>query len=667
MDPIPATRTLVVRASTHPNEHVKRKDLWGAMQSKLLRRAACAVISGCAMTLGMATVAPTTSEAAAITKSTVTFAEPPGASPNYIFPYRGAQFTSTQNTSGLQELMFRPLYFFGGPNNVNLNERLSLAKPPIFSNGDRTVEILLKTYRWADGSVVDATDVMFWMNIWRMDPTGYVGWFPGGLSMPTSVKSVTITNPQTVTITFDRSFNPRWLLYNQLSQIVPLPLAWTKTTTSAAAGSAGCATSAYGADDSACKAVYTYLSEQSGFNPTRPQTTVDALPTYATNPLWKVVDGPWELTSFGPTAPVVFKPNPTYSGPNKPKIKKFIEEPFTTDSAEFNALATGTVDFGYLPVTDVTSSAAAAGKAGKNPTVGKNNPRLATYDLEPFYTYGINYVADNFNSAGDTGSAGAIFSQLYFRQAVQHLVDQTLYVHNIYKGYAYPDYGPVPTIPTNPYSSKSELKNPYPYSVSTAKKLLASHGWKIVHGGTSTCQKPGAGPDRCGKGVAKGAKLAFTLQYDSGDKALSTLMSAERASWSQVGINVTLRSANNNTVLGSITPCSGKSCAWELAKWTVGIAIIFAPPAVYPTGTEVFATGARANFGSFSTAHNNALIKKTVVSRAPLTQYENYLENELPVIWQPVVVTLYEIRKGLEGAAPLDPLTTFTPATFRWK
>ncbi len=628
---------------------------------KILRRSVCVVGASAMVALGLFTVSLSASGASAVTKTTVTFAEQIEDAPNFIFPYMSGEYYTTANITQFQYLMFRPLYWFGGHASVVLNTKLSLADAPVFSNNDKTVKITLKGYTWSDGTPVDATDVMFWMNLWKMKPTGYAGWFPGGLSMPTSVTGVKITSPTTLTIKFDRSFNPHWLLYNELSQITPLPLAWTKATSAATSGSAGCAKAAYGTDATACKAVYTYLSEQSGYNPTKPTSKINALPTYSTNPLWKVVDGPWELTSFAPTADVVLKPNPAYSGTDKPKIKKFVEKPFTSTTAEFNALVSGTVDIGYLPFTEIQSPAVKPAKPGAPLTAGKNNSRLTTYVLTPFYAWQVRWFPFNFRSNGDTGNAGKIFAQLYIRQAMQRLVDQTLYVNRIYKGYGFPAYGPVPTLPKNPYTSAAELKNPYPYSLAAAKKLLSSHGWKVVPGGTSTCEKPGAGAGECGKGIKKGAKLSFALMYIAGTTALRDLSTAEKSSWSEAGINVSLSSGSVPTVVGDMAPCP-KGCSWELngtVDWTY-------LPDIYPSGEEIFESGAGANNGLFTTAHDNTLIKATDVSGTKLTKYENYLEKELPVIWEPEPVTLYEVNKGLQGVTPLDPLTAFTPTTYHW-
>ena len=72
-----------------------------------------------------------------------------------------------------------------------------------------------------------------------------------------------------------------------------------------------------------------------------PQGPDNSLKTYATNPLWQVVDGPWHLTQFDSAGTFTMEPNPKYSGPVKPKIDKFVMLPYTSNAAEFNALVGG--------------------------------------------------------------------------------------------------------------------------------------------------------------------------------------------------------------------------------------------------------------------------------------------------------------------------------------
>ena len=282
--------------------------------------------------------------------------------------------------------------------------------------------------------------------------------------------------------------------------------------------------------------------------------------------------------------------------------------------------------------------------------------------------WAINYFPYNFNSTGDSGNAGAIFSQLYFRQAMQLLVDQPAEITKLAHGYGVATYGPVPVIPTNPFASSLEKANPYPYNVTKAKKLLSSHGWKVTPNGTTTCTHPGKASNECGAGdgttIPKGAKLAFTIQYATGSTITSETMNAEKSSWAQAGINVTLTSASFNTVIGNATPCP-KGCSWELQNWGAGW--IFAPD-YYPTGEELFQTGAGSNSGNYSTATNDANIKATNVSKVKLTTYENYLAKEVPVIYQPNYTNpLVEIAKPISGATPVNVLQQITPAYWRVK
>jgi peptide/nickel transport system substrate-binding protein len=451
--------------------------------------------------------------------------------------------------------------------------------------------------------------------------------------------------------------NTYWFTYNELSQITPMPNAWDITAVGGAPNSGGCAAGAYGTVDTQCAAVYTFLSKQAGYDPANPKAANNSLSTYATNPLWQVVNGPWKLTHFDASGNVTMVPNPTYSGPVKPTIKKFVELPFTSDTAEFNALVGGKVNVGYLPTQDITAPTS-------NPLVpGPNNPRLSNYTLDPLYAWAINYFPYNFDSTGDGGNAGKIFSQLYVRQAIQLLVDQPLYGKKIYKGYSVGTYGPVPSQPSNPFVSQEVKNNPYPYNPVKAVALLKDHGWTVVPNGTSTCTSPGTAANQCGAGIPAGAALSFDLQYASGSEAITQLMTAEKSSWAQAGINMNLSQGSFNTVIGNATPCP-TGCSWQLENWGGGW--IFAPD-YYPSGESIFQTGAGSNSGNYSDKTNDANILATNVSQVPLTTYENYLAEQLPVIFQPnVASSITEIQKGLSGVTPQNPLEQLNPEYWRF-
>jgi peptide/nickel transport system substrate-binding protein len=591
---------------------------------------------------------------------TATFAEPAGGSPNYIFPFAPFRYFSVDNLSQFQMLMYRPLFWFGNGSNPTINLGLSLANYPTFSGGGKTVTVTLKNYVWSDGEKVDAQDVVFWMNFMKLEKGVWAGYVPG--TIPDDVASIATPNSTTVVFKLTGSVNPYWWVYNELSQITPLPMAWDVTAKHQKPGTQACGKASYGAVAvkstsqgvvpangiaKNCVAVFTFLSKEAGYDPSNPKGSNNAFATYATNPLWQVVDGPWHLTYFSPSGLLRMKPNPTYSGPVKPTLAVFEELPFTSATTEFNELVSGQVTYGYIPAEDIT-------KPAPSPTkTGPNNPRVAAkFNLEPWYMWGISYFPLNFNSVDDGGYAGKIYRQLYFRQALQTLINQPLLIKKINKGYGVPTYGPVPVVPANSFVTKYEETNPYPYSVKNAEALLSSNGWTINPGGTDVC----ADASKCG--VPAGTPLSFNMMYITGSAAVAETVAVEVSAWAQAGIHVTASAETFNTVYGTSTPCSGASCTWSMSWWG---GWSYAPD-YWPSGEDLFETGSASNAGSYSSATNDKLIKATNFGTASLAQWENYAAKALPVIWEPSgVYTTSEIAKNLQGASPQNPLLMLTP------
>ena len=401
-----------------------------------------AVLAGGVVAAGCSSGSSGTAAPTGASQTTATYAEQPQTPPNYIFPFMPLEYFTTWNAEQFQELMYRPLYWFGQGTTPNLNTSLSLATPPTYSNNSQTVTLTLDPYKWSNGETLTTENVMFWMNMLHAEKSNWAVYSAGAI--PDDISSITVDSPTQLTMNLTAPVNTYWFTYNELSQITPMPNAWDIAASGAAPNSGGCAAAAYGTADSACAAVFTYLSKQAGYDPKNPNGANNSLSTYATNPLWQVVDGPFHLTQFDASGDVTMAANPSYSGPVKPTIKTFQELPYTSESAEYNALVAGKVDVGYLPFTDVTASTSNPLKAGPN------NPRLSsTYSLAPLYTWSIDFFPYNFNTSGANGVVAKIFDQLYFRQAFQYLVDQPLYEQKIYHGYTVGTYGPFrPSRPT---------------------------------------------------------------------------------------------------------------------------------------------------------------------------------------------------------------------------
>jgi peptide/nickel transport system substrate-binding protein len=575
------------------------------------------------------TTTPTTGQP--VEGGVATFAQPANTTPNYIFPFMGTEYFSVITISDFQYLMYRPLYWFGDGAKPTVNDRLSLADQPTFADDNRTVTVRVRPYSWSDGTKVDATGVAFWINMMLAEKAKWAVYVPGGI--PDDIDSLTVDSPTQVTFHLNKTYSAQWFLYNELSQITPLPHAWDRT----ANGPSDCA---HKVGD--CGGVYEYLAEQA-----------KSINDYATNPLWQVEDGPWKLKSFNADGNISFVPNPTYSGPNKPHLAQFNEAPFSDNAAEYNVLRSGdnSIQVGYLPQEN------APAKPDGQP-VG-HNPLASNYTLDRWLSLGVNYFVLNMHNP----TVGPVFSQQYVRQALASLVDQPAIIRAALHGYGVTTNGPVPTTPDNPYATNATEPNPFTYDPVRAQKLLSEHGWSTPPDGVGRCERPGSGPDQCGPGVPAGAGLEFQMLYRSGTPRVQLSMQQLQSSATKVGVKIDLQGAPFDTVIGTAIPCdAGKpDCNWQLAAW--GSGWTFAPD-YYPTGEQIFGTGAGSNQGSFSDPKLDQLIAATQHDDSPeaMRAYARYGSESLPVIWQPNNdYQLTEIANNLKGVAPQNPYLNITP------
>jgi peptide/nickel transport system substrate-binding protein len=562
-----------------------------------------------------------------IAGGTAIMAEAPENAPSYIFPYMASAVVSNVNLFDFQYLLYRPLYWFGTGDQPSVNTSLSLANLPVVSG--TTVTITLKPYMWSNGTPVTAQDVVFWLNMESAEPDNYFGYtgFPSNVS---NIKAVSSTE---LTMTMDKAYNSNWFLYNELSQITPMPAAWDRT----ASGPSDCDTNVKD-----CTAVWTYLTGQA-----------KNLSGYASSPLWSVVDGPWKLSQFNASGFVAFVPNKSYSGPVKPKLSVFEELPFTTDAAEYNVLRSPSgskIDFGYLPNQDAPP--VQSGQAvGTNPLPG--------YSLAPIYPWGIDYYAMNFQST--ISDHAAIFKQLYFRQAMAYLMNQAAIIKGPLRGYGTVTVGPVAATPATSWlSSQGRAGDPFPYNPAKAKSLLASNGWTVNPGGVTTCTNASA----CGPGITKGTGLSFTFAYESGVTWVQQEMVELQSNAAAIGIKLNLdpkpfaqviaQSGGNCVVIKA--PCN-----WDLANWGFGWSF---SPDYLPTGEELFQCGAVSNSGGYCSSTDDSLIAQTLTSSnlQLFYQWQNYLAPQLPVEYQPnAAYTLTEVANNLKGALPQSPTLSINP------
>ena len=562
------------------------------------------------------------------TAGTITWAEPPGSAPTWIFPITpGADFT-VYSTDDFSYESWRPLYWTQSGTSPKIDQALSLAYLPTYSNGDKTVTIRMKTnYKWNDGQPVTASDSLFFLDELKAavkESGSNWGQYSPGVGIPDQVVSASAPNATTLVLNLNKPVNPTWFTENNLAQIQPMPVyAWAK---SSATGPVLDFTNPANA-----KAIYDFLAKASG-----------STGTYATNPLWQVVNGPYRLTAFNnTTGAYTMAPNPSYDGPKSKVVPTLQAVPYTSDTSEFNAVLSKSVDIGYIPQTDV-------------PQISR--VKSSGYHVFGYPDWGFDYV--NYNFADKTGDFNNIINQLYVRQALAHLEDEAGYVKAFFHGAGGLAYGPVPAVPTSPYSPANAVKNPYPFSITAAANLLKSHGWKVVPGGVSTCAKPGTGSGECGSGIPAGTKLTFNVLYVN-DPAITGEMLTDWASDAKkVGIAVTLQAGTFNHVVDvADDPGSPKT----INQWAMSDYGGFTDEP-YPTTFGIFNTSGSDNGGFYNDAEANKLISASVTGGNPnaVKAEASYLTEQQPSLFQPNIDFIIVWKDNVSGQpAAIQAMTQY--------
>ncbi len=610
---------------------------------------------------------------------------------NMIFPFSSGAYFTVTNMNDFQSYLYRPLYWVGKGSDITIQPDLSLAALPVYSNGNKTVTITMKGWKFSNGETIDAQSVKFFLDMYAAVPYRYAGYVPG-FGIPDQVSNVTASG-NVLTITTSVAVNPNWFNYNFLTEITPFPRAWDKkyvTPTSATIASPGsadvtttaanCGTADYtDITDLAAKCGYYPASLDSTYGVpnhnsgsvyngaygylyynSRPSGTGN-LAAYDTSPIWSIVDGPWKLQSFGPTdGDIVYVPNPQYSGAVKAKFATYTQKYEASIDTEKNQLEAGGLDTGYVLPTDVTPSPK-PGVAGTNLI-----SQLSGYNVRTGGSWAFYYAYYNFNSAS---SGTHLVNSLAVRQALQYGIDQLGIIKALYNGYGTPGYGPIPTLPANAFSKG--LTNHYAFSLSKGLATLKTAGFtwdnNIHH--AAVCTKTGG----CGSGITKGTSLSLTYKFATGSTTLTNEVNAEIADWAKEGIQVTSSTDSPDNISGLCTAGAGSASTtgnpngngdWQICQYG---GWLYAPD-YYPSGELLFYTGALSNPGEYSDTKMDSLIDATTKGTAALNKGSNgqpsfaqYAMDQLPYMYQPTGTGTGEMSKTLKGVLPPNPTGASLP------
>jgi peptide/nickel transport system substrate-binding protein len=556
----------------------------------------------------------------------VTFAMPPNATPNWIFPI-GTPGHSASYNGAIRQQVFLPLYTYDGNDSSKPDIKAGAAELPQYSGDGKSVTITLKdNLTWANGQKVTSRDVEFWFNLIKFNKEKWSSYNAG--QFPDNVAKFTVVDDKTFKMDLTRAYNPDWFTANQLVRMSPIPQsAWDIEQAGGPVGD-------YDRTEEGAKKVFDYLIGEAG-----------KLSEYATNPLWQVANGPFTVKEFTTTGQVTLAKNPKYTGDDAAHLDSITFKPFTSAQAEFNVLRSGGIDYGYMPALALSQQKTIEGMG---------------YSVKRWDGWAVTYIPYNFNNP----QMGPVVKQLYIRQAVQMSVDQDTISKVIWHDQATPGYGPVPQIPPSSYQGAAQKTNPYPFDIEKAKALITSHGWEIQNG-VATCTKPGSGDDQCGEGVEQGTQLKFELLTQSGSTETDNMMQELQSSLSKIGIALTIKSEPLNSVLDHSPVCkpTDSACSWQLSFF--GTSGSWYYPA-YPSGEEIFATDAGTNLGSYSDPKADEIIKRTTSSTdsTAMQEYSDYLAKNLPVIWMPNPAYQVSAIKNTVGGVEQDPMAGMQPQ--RW-
>jgi peptide/nickel transport system substrate-binding protein len=551
---------------------------------------------------------------------TITWAEQPGASPNWIFPVVPSASNTVGNNFTFIWEMWRPLIWTVDGVQPIVDPSMSIANTPVYSNGDKTVTVSLKSsYKWSNGQPITANDILFFIDLVKAgikeSPTNWAGYVQG--HFPDNLVSTSAPNSSTLVMNLSTAVNPTWFTDNYLGQgpIIPLPSAvWAKTS---ATGSVVPATAWTPAT---MTKIFNYLTTQA-----------KSLSTFASNPLWQVVDGPYKLSAYNTTSGgFTMVPNTTYGGPHATKESTFVGVPFTSDQAEFNAIKAGSIDVANVDYDDV-------------PQIPQIN-RLGYNDVgEP--DYGMNF--GNYNFKDKTGDFNNIIAQLYVRQALAHLVDDQGWITAFMHGAGAPAYGPIPAYPRSPYLPTNAATDPYPFSVSAAVTLLKNNGWTVTPGGTDVCAKAGTATGDCGAGIPAGTKFAFNYIYSNSPTLIGNQAEDFVSKAKQAGINISLSSSNFNFMIANYLDPSAPANENKWAMEDFG----GETEDPYATTFGLFNTTGPEQVGDYSNPTADSLINASINGGDPtaVKNEASFLTANQPVQFQPVPDYIWAWKNTISG------------------
>jgi len=575
---------------------------------------------------------------------TITVGQLTRQAPDDIFPLVDSQSCTTPTLNFIQN-QYIPLYAGPDGSTPAINPGLSAAEPPRYSRGDTTVTVTLKPdLRWSDGKPVQVQDVVFYLALLRAalkETSGsWCQYSPGGF--PENVASWTTRGTRTLILHLTHPVNPRWFTSDQLQDlgagIYPLPSQdWNVD------APGGEHLTDWATNPADALRIYDYLHAQG-------RNAAD----FASRPLWKVVDGPFELRDFdAATGAYDLVPNPSYGLAPKPRAGKISVRAYPDSAAMLRALRTGGLEIASIdPATQLAAI-----------------PRLRRHRYSVFGGPAWGWFGGVLNYRDGADHFGAVIGQPYMRGVFAELVDQATIIRRVYHGWAVQAHGPVPSEPHSPYVSATAALAPWPYDPARAVATLRAHGWRVRPGGQTTCAKPGSGAGECGTGIPAGTPIKLVWANVSGSSSsVGVLESGIFAADARhvAGITVSFVSGGFSYLTAEYND-QNPAAAAHVSDWGVnnfgGVYTDY-----YPTQEGLLSLGGSLNLGGYADPRADRLMAASVASSSPraISAEVSYLSRAFPVLYMPDQDWITAVSNRLGGPASAFRAMTQQQAPFQF-
>jgi peptide/nickel transport system substrate-binding protein len=339
----------------------------------------------------------------------------------------------------------------------------------------------------------------------------------------------------------------------------------------------------------------------------------------STPSFFSVVDGPLMLQKYAVGQEAVFVPNPRYDGP-KIQFQRFIMQFMDSEGEELQEAEAHDLDITNLPFALWNAA--------------QHVPGYHIVALPPSYSW-HELIPNLMNPATK------FFADVRVREAIADAINQPEMIGLAMHGHGDPVYGPAPPVPATFLSPAARAgKFSVMYNPQKAIELLEQAGYR-------------QGPD--GMMEKGGKRLSFTLMIPADQTMRIEMAESMQQNLHAVGIDMKVQQVEFNQMLAlSVGPPAG----WEAMMYANTVT-------PFPSGELDFKIGGFGNQNGYADMKMDRLIDASTdqPGLAGLFAFEDYANEQQPVIFLPVEAYAVLVRNGLEGVENfLNPLGYWDPA-----